>query len=297
MITHINDPNSDKCIVFIHGLGGGANTFAKFCSYLERKWNLDFGLTLLYFTFYKKFISKNIPLLINLFTLYIVPFILFVFKAAWSKRNSHNVNLLKKYIEENCNEFNNIILVSHSMGGLIARQYLVNCKKDNIDIRKIRMLFTFATPHNGSHIARVISLIPKIPIIRIGYNFLSKKLNYRISPQIGDLSNLNIFIKQLNQDWRDFNVERDLQFVRIGGEKDWIVRPNSSNLHNDDLNNVFYYPFGHSGLISPSKRVDIFDPIDKFLEKLNLLEIQEEYFEELEEEINYDNENTTEDFT
>lgn len=297
MITHIKDPNSDKCIVFIHGLGGGPSTFTKFCSYLEKKWNLDFGLNLLYFTYYKNFINKNIPLLINLFTLYIVPFILFIFKAGWSKRNSHNVNLLKQYIEKNCNQFNNIILVSHSMGGLIARQYLVNCKKENIDIRKIRMLCTFATPHNGSHIARVISLIPKIPFIRIGYIFLSEKFNHRISPQIGDLSNLNIFIKQLNQDWRDFNVERDLQFVRIGGEKDWLVRPNSSNLHNDDLNNVFYYPFGHSGLISPSKKVDIFNPIDKFLEKLNLLEIQEEYFEELEEEINYDSEDANEDFT
>jgi pimeloyl-ACP methyl ester carboxylesterase len=296
MITHIKNPYSDKCIVFVHGLGGGIGTFRKFCEYLERKWNLSFGIKLLYFTFYKMFFSKNIPLLFNVFTLYSVQFLLFIFKASWSKRNQYNAILLKNYINKNCIQYNNIIIVAHSMGGLIARQYLVNCKKEKTDIRNIRMLFTFATPHNGSHIAKGISLIPKIPSFNKLYITISEKLNYRISPQIGDLSNLNKFIIQLNQDWRDFNVERDLQFIRIGGNKDWLVRTNSSNLHNDDLNNLYYFDYGHSGLICPSKKNELFAPIDKFIEKLNFLEIREEYFEELDEEIDYDMEPNIEDY-
>lgn len=289
MITHINDPHSDRCIVFVHGLGGGPKTFGKFSIYLSEKWNFDYGILLFYFSYYRNvFNSKFLAL--------IPRFILFSLKAIWSKRNIENANRLKNYIENNCIQSNNIVLVAHSMGGLIARQYLVDCKKNNLDIRKIRMLCTFATPHNGSHVARKISFISKIPFLKKLYNYLSNKFNYRLSPQIGDLSNLSLFLDQLNKDWRDFNVEKELKFIRIGGIKDWLVKTDSSILHNDDLHNVFYYDYGHSQLISPSRSITTFQPIDKFLEKLNQLEIQEEYFDEFEEEIDYDTEDTNEDF-
>jgi hypothetical protein len=213
----------------------------------------------------------------------------FLLKAFCSKENLYNVKLLKKYINDNCSYANNIILVAHSMGGLIARQYLIDCKKDGIDIRRFRMLCTYATPHNGSHIAKYASYIVHFPIIKNIYVFFINVFKYRISPQIGDLSNLNIFITNLNKDWRDFNVDHSLQFLRIGGTRDWLVTKNSSSLHNDDVDKVFYYDYGHSGLISPNRNDTSFEPIDKFLEKLKFIEEQEEYFEELEEEIDYEN--------
>jgi hypothetical protein len=289
MITHIKDPNTDKCIVFIHGLGGSPNTFKEFSIYLNSKWGFNYGILLFYFTYYKNLFNSKF--------LTIIPrFFLFALKAVWSKRNLDNARKLKVYIDKYCNESDNIVLVAHSMGGLVARQFLVDCKKENIDIRNIRMLCTFATPHNGSHFARKVSLIRKYNLLKKPYVFLSNKFNYRLSPQIGDISNLSEFLNQLNKDWRDFNVEKELKFIRIGGTKDWLVKIDSSNLHNDDLNNVFYYDYGHSQLISPLKDSTSFNPIDKFIEKLNLLEIQEEYFEELEEEINYDSEDANEDY-
>jgi triacylglycerol esterase/lipase EstA (alpha/beta hydrolase family) len=281
MITHIKDPNSDRCIVFIHGLGGGPKTFNKFSEYLNSSWKLDYGVLIYCFTYYKNiFNSKFLSIIPN--------FIFFFLKAIWSKRNLENSLKLKEYIENNCVEDNNIFLVAHSMGGLVARQYLVDCKKNNIDIRKIRMLCTFATPHNGSAIARKFSIIDKIPLLNKLYKRLSNKLNYRLSPQIGDLSNLSEFLDQLNNDWRDFNIERDLKFIRIGGAKDRLVKEDSFKLHNDDLHNVFYYEYNHSGIISPVKDVKTFDPIDKFIEKLNQIEIEEEYFEEFDEDLDYE---------
>ncbi|MEC5158374.1 esterase/lipase family protein [Chryseobacterium sp. MP_3.2] len=287
MISHIKDPNSDKCIVFIHGLGGGPNTFTKFSIYLDSKWDLNYGIILFFFSFYKNIFNSK-------FLIVFPNFILLFLKAVWSKRNLENANKLKVYIDKNCSNSNNIVLVGHSMGGLVARQFLVNCKKDNIDIRNIRMLCTFATPHNGSQFANFLSIINKIPILKSLYLFLSKKFNYRLSPQIGDLSSLSYFLDKLNKDWRDYNLEAELDFIRIGGTKDWLVKTNSSNMHNDDLNNVFYFDYGHSQLITPLKNMKTFAPIDKFIEKINLLEIQEEYFEELEVEIDYDNEDSDE---
>ena len=271
MITHITDPYSDKCIVFIHGLGGGTKTFTKFSIYLNSKWNLNYGIVLFFFSYYKNiFNSKFLVVFPN--------FILLFLKAIWSKRNLENANKLKNYIDENCNSSNNIVLVGHSMGGLVARQFLVNCKKDNVDIRNIRMLCTFATPHNGSRFANRLSFINRIPVVKNVYFFLSNKFNYRLSPQIGDLSSLSYFLDKLNKDWRDYNVEKELDFIRIGGTKDWLVKIDSSNLHNDDLNNVFYFEYGHSQLIDPSENMKTFAPIDKFIEKLNLLEIKEVFY-------------------
>lgn len=281
MISHIKDPNSDRCIVFIHGLGGGPKTFNKFNNYLKSTWTLNYGVLIYCFTFYKNLFNSKF--------LSIIPkFVLFFFKAVWSKRNEENSLKLKEYIENHFEENTNIFLVAHSMGGLVARQYLVDCKKNNIDIRKIRMLCTFATPHNGSHIARKFSIINKIPLLNKAYKFISKKLNYRLSPQIGDLSNLSEFLEQLNDDWRDFKIERDLKFIRIGGSKDWLVKEDSYGLHSNDLHNIFYYEYNHSGIISPLEDAKDFAPIDKFIEKFNQVEIKEEYFDELDEDIDYE---------
>ena len=287
MITHIKDPNSDKCIVFIHGLGGGILTFKNFISYLNSKWNLSYGVLLYFFKYYRNLFYYKVPLWMPDKIITVFSYVTFPIKAFWSKRNSSNVKLLEKYIDNNCPN-NNIILVAHSMGGLIARQYLVDCKKNGVDIRRFRMLCTFATPHNGSHIAKYASYLVHFPLIKNIYVFFSNTLKYRISPQIGDLSNLNIFINDLNRDWRDFRVDQNLQFIRIGGTKDWLVKMNSSNLHNDDLDNVFYYDYNHSELITPSSNDTEFEPIEKFLEKLKFLEDKEEYFEELDKEIEYD---------
>ncbi|WP_413533709.1 esterase/lipase family protein [Empedobacter brevis] len=288
MITHIKNPNSDKCIVFIHGLGGGSHTFQKFSIYLDSKWNLNYGVLLRIFKYYRKMFYYEAPSWMPNMIINIFGYLTFPVKALWSKRNSYNVDLLKQYINDNCADTNNIILVAHSMGGLIARQYLVDCKKNGIDIRRIRMLCTFATPHNGSHIAKYASYIVHIPIFKNIYVFFSNIFKYRISPQIGDLSNLNDFIITLNKDWSKFNVGKDLQFVRICGTKDRLVKINSSNHNNDDLENVYYFNYGHTGLISPLITDENFEPIDKFLERLLFLEDNEEFFEELEEEIDYD---------
>ncbi|WP_312394427.1 alpha/beta fold hydrolase [Chryseobacterium sp.] len=288
MITHIKDPKSDKYIVFIHGLGGSKNTFKKFSEYLSENWRLDFGFMTLFFSYYKAlFDNKVIRILFLLFPSFII-------KSIWSKRNDYNADQLDKYIDNECKNCNNIIIVAHSMGGLVARQYLVNCRKSQKDIRKIKMLITYGTPHKGSHIASLLS-INNIPGARDIYNFFSEKFNYRISPQIGDLAELNKFIVKLNEEWRDYDLERKLLFIRVIGTTDKFVRAESGHLHEKDLENIYRFEYGHSKLIKPSNGITEFPPIDLFIDKISSLRYEEEYFEELEEEINYD-EIETEDF-
>uniref|UniRef100_UPI003A8D3980 lipase family alpha/beta hydrolase n=1 Tax=Mesoflavibacter zeaxanthinifaciens TaxID=393060 RepID=UPI003A8D3980 len=212
----------------------------------------------------------------------------FLIKALWSKRNTHNTELLSQYIEQNCNNYKNIVLVAHSMGGIIARQYLVECRKNQVDIRKFKMLVTYATPHKGSHIAKFLS-IKNIPFINTIYLKISKVFNYRLSPQIGDLSSFSEFIDDLDKDWRDFNIESYIKFLRITANYDSVVKKESAQLHLEDIENVYDYDYSHSSLIKPNKKDTLFPPIDKFIEQLGKIDFEtEDYYEELEEEINYD---------
>jgi len=297
MISHIKYPQSDNCIVFIHGLGGSKGTFNNFSEYLSKKWYLENGIMIYFFSYYKKIFNlflnrKNTSFYNEYFVVRVFDYlqggILFIIKSTWSKRNTHNTNLLSKYIEENCDEYKNIILVAHSMGGIIARQYLVNCRKELIDIRRFKMLVTYATPHKGSHIANILT-IKNIPLLKYVYKKVSGILNFRISPQIGDLSEFSNFLKNLDKDWRDFNIENNVQFLRITGKNDRIVKKDSAQLHLEDIENVFEYEYTHGSIISPKVEDKVFPPIDIFIEKLNNIEFDtESYYEELEEEINYD---------
>jgi hypothetical protein len=299
MISHIKDPNSDKCIVFIHGIGGSKKTWLKFSKYLSHNWMLDFGFALKYFLYYRNILDEEIILKkiknrklqgVIKICFFIPSCCYFIVKMVWSKRNLHNAKLLKDYIANNCQESKNIILVSHSMGGLIARQFLINCRKENIDIKKFKLLITYATPHNGSHRADYLT-IRNYWLVNLIYSKLSKLTNYRLSPQIGDLIYSNEFIQTMDEEWRDFDLERKILFLRIVAKKDLLVKRESAILHEKNIENIYEFEYTHSGIITPKNVSDSFEPIDVLIKALNTLNYEEEeYFEEVEMEYNDDSE-------
>jgi pimeloyl-ACP methyl ester carboxylesterase len=280
MITHIKDPNSDKCIVFVHGLGGSKYTFKKFAEYLNSKWSLEYGFLTFYFDYYKGIFA--------LFGNNSLSKIIFIFKVILAKRNLHNANELDKYIDINCADCKDIVLVAHSMGGLVSRQYLVNCRNNQKDIRKIKMLITYATPHNGSHVANHFSFLTQVPIVKQIYSFISRLLKTRIFPQIGDLTTFSSFINNLNEEWTKFDLERKVKFIRVVANYDQLVKSNSANLHDRDVVNIHNFDYDHFTLISPPSNSVQFDPINLLIERIGLLTFSEEYFSELDAELNYD---------
>jgi len=297
MITHIKDPDSDKIIVFIHGLGGSKFTWYNFTNYFNKKWSGNYGFLLKYFPYYRIFINKEfltrkfkkqwISKLIN--TIFL-PFekLYFLIKILWSKRNTHNVELLDNYITKNCKESRNVIIVAHSMGGLIARQFLINCKKSQIDIKKYRMLITYATPHKGSNIADKVT-IKRIKIVSYLYTKFSIYFNYRISPQIGDLASLNEFIQDIEADWSRYNVGIGLNFIRVVAKNDFLVKPESAMQNDKEIEFIKEFEYDHGGIINPMNTEVAFEPINYFIEKLNMLEYKDEIYEELIPKIDYYN--------
>src|ERR1035437_2667227 len=121
------------------------------------------------------------------------------------------------------------------MGGLIARKYLLNEIKINRKIN-IRKLLLFATPNQGSQIAKL--------------SWLSRIAH------VSQMKKNSDFIDQLNEDWGITNVEKYVQVQFIAGGKDrWVDRKSATNyLKINDIK--ILVTKGHSNIVKPIDKND-----------------------------------------
>lgn len=229
-----NEP-VDSCVIFIHGIAGGISSWDTFTKQLENRWNTpdSFGVEYDEYT-----IEVNFNGFINK--------ILKIFSGG------PGIELLsgsfKTTIEHVCRDYDNIIIVAHSMGGLIARKYIVDLVKKTKNIGKIKALITYATPHHGSRLA---SLYKKL---FLRYLFFPICLS---STQIyGMCRSDSPFIIQLNKDWDALRIDTKLDFWKVLGLRDWVVDRESAAFNTDD---PFCFPVsnkGHLNIISPKSPKD-----------------------------------------
>ncbi|PEA82443.1 ABC-three component system protein [Bacillus pseudomycoides] len=89
---------------------------------------------------------------------------------------------LKSSIEVYCSDYENIILIAHSMGGLVSKAYILKDLEEQLKT-KVKLFLSLAVPHNGSNWALI-------------GNALLKK-----NPQILDLTPLSSFLNTINNNW------------------------------------------------------------------------------------------------
>ena len=145
---------------------------------------------------------------------------------------------LKTFIEERHGSRSSITLVAHSLGGLVARQYIVSELRAGKPHR-IDKLALIASPSNGSALASVASLV-----------------SYA-HPQLRRLSRDDEALRGLNIAWEQLNVEGGLDVRYILGGCDravphdsalpFVGRDNKSMLINED----------HQSIVRPSGKDDI----------------------------------------
>ncbi|KXJ37388.1 hypothetical protein AX282_20520 [Bacillus spizizenii] len=106
-------------------------------------------------------------------------------RTSKSKKNIGIKNLsdhLKSSLELYCQEYENIVLIAHSMGGLISKAFILDDLNEN-DNTKVKLFLSLAVPHKGSNWAN-----------------MGGKLA-RKNPQIIDLKPLSSFLDKVNDDW------------------------------------------------------------------------------------------------
>lgn len=189
----------NRKIVFIHGLGGNAKT----------TWGM-----------FPELIRKD-PILGKNYEVYSHPYSTNLISLPFfnsSPRIQSLASDLKNSLENRYSDDNEITLVCHSLGGLVARLYILyqaldHVKKptNNQEI-KIRRLVLYATPNTGSEIA----------------NFGQKVSWWQ--QQIKQASKDSDFIDFLNKLWIHFQKSGDLTIpvTFVAGGKDNIVPADSS---------------------------------------------------------------------
>lgn len=210
MYKPIKCRNKKNLVLFIHGFTGAEETWTNdigqsFADLLmeseEISENYDFAQIVYYsklFDFPKINAIKKI--ITNIFRKFSEP----------AKRNvsiEKISNLVSSTIQYNCESYERIILVAHSMGGLIAKSVILN--EVNTDLgNKIQLYISMAVPHSGSNFATVAKSLFR-------------------NEQIFDLNPLSESINELQVQWGE-NEDKLPLSLYLYGEYDTIVPKTSA---------------------------------------------------------------------
>lgn len=264
--SRIGEGKAISAVLFIHGLGGSYSTWGKFAEHLESQWQEVDCYGLEYDTYYKSKSTAWYPKILKMLTKHGVD------KLA---RN------LKTAVEQLCYEYEHVIIIGHSMGGLIARRHIIDIVEETKSTGKIKALITYATPHHGSLLANIFMLFA-FPIAII-------PLLTWPTTQISHLRRNSNFINTLNKKWSSLRIDDKIDFLRVVGSEDRVVDVKSS-AYKSDPNVHEIVGRGHSELIIPDTSINkdkaflvTYNYLKDFHSKLKMVkEVLEEenYYEE-----------------
>lgn len=185
-IEFIHQKGNKNLILFIHGFTGGSETWdhptnkeISFPTLLQKEEKIGSNFDIATINYYTKMVSfeKSKTVFSGLMR---------SFKRS-SKIAYKNVgieelsNLLKTIIEFNCSEYKNIVVVAHSMGGLVTKSYILNTLQNSSC--KVKLFISLAVPHKG-----------------VDWATMGAKL-YRKNEQVMDLASSSHILSDINNRW------------------------------------------------------------------------------------------------
>jgi hypothetical protein len=233
MIEFVAQNSKKNLILFVHGFWGGDSTWrngtaASFSELFSKDPELSADFDIAHFSYFTK--------LLNLFA-----------KASKAKAlverffgTSHgklkkNVsieeigNLLRTEIRFRLQSYDNIIIIAHSMGGLVAKSAITKDIEEKIP-SKIQLFVSLAVPHQGAEAATLGRLI-------------SGNL------QIEGLSPLNQFIHKINDEWLKTSLRPTTKYFY--GVHDSVVPKTSAAPIDKEKSDVISVDEDHTSITKP----------------------------------------------
>lgn len=181
MITWVKKENKPNAVIFVHGLKGGQET-----------WSFNENIS------FPKFLADDPQLsdrydigCFNYFTTFTTTYGVAkgIFARLFKSRKSIRTNLpiteiaqlLRTEFEVNLSEYEKVMIIAHSMGGLVSKACILG-QLEETQTTAVRGFISLAVPHTGAKIAEMGS-------------FLSSNV------QLADLSVLSDAVYQLSRDW------------------------------------------------------------------------------------------------
>ena len=246
-IEYVQQKNNRSLILFVHGFTGSKDTWKNSKDeYLHEMLmknedianNFDFA----YFNYYTKFLEffdSNISSIVlnKLF-----------YKTTKKARKNLSISDLSdnmgSIVKVSCGQYENIIIIAHSMGGLISKSFIINQLKE-LEYSNVKLFISLAVPHAGSNLANLAQLIGNKNI------------------QINDLAPLNEATTTLSRDWINMEHPKTIYLV---GQYDEIVVKNSGIAFDKGKQTIIYCDDDHISICKPESENElVFASIRKYL--------------------------------
>lgn len=212
-------PSGKKVVLFVHGLGGDP----------DRTWRGNAQTPSL------PELVRNDPVLGAEYDVSLYGFPSSPFSAP---PVASIVDGLRTHILHRCAGFDEIALVAHSLGGLIAQKYVVEELTAGRPLR-VKKLILYAVPNDGSSLAKVGDLLP----------WHNRQLNA--------LCRSSDLIEQLTQDWIRLEVTRTVAVTYVTAGQDAAVARDSSRRLWDAADREELPGRGHVDLVKPTDANDL----------------------------------------
>lgn len=253
MITILENGKKQKknLILFIHGLTGDKLTWTNekgqtFPQLLFTNGTLKKSYDIAFFDYYSKIFNpvrlKSLGKLFN--------------KITGTKTGQIELNLnvenisdvLVTELEVHCNNYNKIVVIAHSMGGLIAKCTTLKLVTKRSTI-KINKLISLAVPHNGSSIATIVKLVAP-----------------QAHAQISDLAPLSDITTELSNNWLQDNTGKLPQIIYFYGKYDNVVQQNSAVGISNEKQIAMFFETDHEKIAKPaSNQASVYKAAEKIL--------------------------------
>ncbi len=191
-----------KLILFIHGLGGSSDTWGKFPELIEEDTSVDKdAYEFVTYEYSSPHIDPKATLSIvgKIGSFFKIPYASAVTTGVSALLGDlHNINeiarLLHARIESTYSEYEDIYIVAHSMGGLIAQKYIVDRLNTEKSL-KVKKLMLYDVPNQGSSLAHIAKVYKHKQIEQLGKN--------------------SEFITELNRrrEFKEINAKVDTQYI------------------------------------------------------------------------------------
>lgn len=233
MIEFVTKNNNKNLILFVHGFTGGEDTwenpdFGSFPTLLLSDQKIAKQYDVAHFLYFTKLLNsfakiRNVSSIIKN-----------LFKMSHGKLQSNTsieeiANLLRTEIRFKLQNYENIVVIAHSMGGLVTKSCIIKDIQENIP-SKIRLFISLAVPHLGSDLATYGDLI-------------SNNL------QIGDLKPLNDFIHEINDAWLKTSIRPSTKYFY--GIHDGIVSKTSAVPMDKEKSDIIPVDENHTSISKP----------------------------------------------
>lgn len=208
-ITFSQKNKNENLILMVHGFTGGIGTWinedkVSFQELLLKDDLIKSTFDIANFEYYTKLITsekaQNAKNLLRLF----------MKKNTTTKKNL-NIKTLSEFMRDSiqtyCSEYQNIIIIAHSMGGLITKNYIINELSEGTC--KVSLFLSLAVPHKGSDWANI-----------------GKKLKLN-NPQVEDLAPLSDTLDEITHKWIKLQ-QKTPKTVYYYGQYDTIVTRKSA---------------------------------------------------------------------